>query len=160
MNRSEKELVIESLKNNFLQSQASFLIEIKGLPVSKIQLLRKALYQHGIMKLAKNTLAKKATENIAGMQGLKPYLKEQIAFVFAPSEASVVAKILCKFAKEEEKLKIIAGSLESEVIDKSKILFLGSLPPKEVIMARICGALKASVTRIAWVLKQRAEKSL
>jgi large subunit ribosomal protein L10 len=158
MNRSEKVSVIESLTQDFLQSQASFLIEIKGLSVNKIQKLRKALYKNGVMRLAKNTLIRKATENVTGMQDLKPYLKEQIALVFAPQEASVVAKILCNFAKEEEKLKIIAGSLNAAVIDKSKVLYLGSLPSKEILMARICGALKAPATRIAWVLKQRSEK--
>jgi large subunit ribosomal protein L10 len=160
MNRSEKQSIVASLKDDFTQSQASFLVEVKGLPVNKIQQLRKALHNHGVMRLAKNTLTRKATENIPAMQGLKPYLKEQIALVFAAEEPSVVAKILCDFSRADNKLKLIAGTLDSEIIDTKKILFLGSLPSKNILIARICGALHAPLIRIAWVLKQRAENNL
>ena len=159
MNRPEKQLVIESLKNDFMQSQASFLIGIQGMTVSQIQLLRKGLSQQGgTMKLAKNTLMKLATRDIPGVQKLEPYFKEQVGVIFVQKESPAVAKVLYNTAKENELLKLVAGYVDDRVIDKKTIIALASLPSREVLIARLCGVLQAPIACLANVLKQVSEK--
>ena len=122
MNRNEKELVVESLRGDFRKSQATFLVGVQGLTVSQLQQLRRNLREHkGKMRVAKNTLAKIVAHDIPGMQELAPYLKRQIAIVFAMGESPAVAKVLWSVAQENEKVALVAGSFESRIIDKEMI---------------------------------------
>lgn len=171
MNRQEKHELVQSLKNDFTQHQASFVVNVQGLTVDQMQLLRKNVRQHGgKVKVPKNTLAKIAIREIAGMGDLEPFLKQQIAIVFADQDSVGVAKVLDTFARDNQRLHIVAGCVEHKVIDKSMIEFLSSLPPREQLLANVCGALRAPLAqhvlllrqlmvRLLWVLKQAAEKS-
>lgn len=155
MNRQEKQLVIESVKNDFAASQATFIIGVQGITVESMQGLKKNIRaKGGKVKVAKNTFLKIALNNLSGMSELQPYFKNQIAIVFAGSESPAVAKILTDSAKEIENLKIIAGSLTNRLIDKSQIEALASLPSREVLLAQVLGTLKAPVSGLANVLNQ------
>jgi large subunit ribosomal protein L10 len=170
MNRQDKQLVIESIKKDFENSQASFLIGTKGLTVEAIQSFRKGLYsQGGQLKVAKNTLLKLAINEVEGLSDLSPYFKDQIAIVFASKESPTIAKIIAAAAKQNQKFVIIAGSLNDKVINKSQVEFLASLPTKEILLAHVCGTLKAPISgfvsimsqlilRLLWVLNKAAEK--
>ena len=159
MNRQEKQLVIESLKNDFMQSQGSFLIGIQGMTVGQIQLLRKGLSQQGgKMKLAKNTLLKIAARDIPGVEKLEPYFKEQVGIIFVGKESPAVAKVLCDTAKENELLKLVAGYIDARVIDKNTITRLASLPSRDILIARLCATMLAPIMSLAVVLKQVSEK--
>jgi large subunit ribosomal protein L10 len=166
MNRQEKQVLIEQLKSEFLQSKASFLVGVEGMTVSQIQVLRKGLRSEGAtLKLAKNSLMKIAARDIPGVQDLAPYFKEQVALVFAPNDSVAVARIVCDISRDNERLVIVAGCLESRVIDKGMVTFLASLPPRPLLLAQVCGVLKAPmathvgllhqlIARLLWVLKQ------
>jgi len=155
MNRQDKQLVIESIKSDFKQSQASFLIGMQGLTVEAIQNFRKGLYgQGGQLKVAKNTLLKIAINDIEGLSELIPYFKNQIAIIFASKEMPAIAKLIAETAKQNDKFIIIAGSLNDKVIDRSQIEFLASLPNKEVMLARVCGTLKAPISGFVSIMNQ------
>lgn len=155
MNRSEKELVVTGLKEDFKNSQASFLIGVQGLNVEVLHGLRKNLIkQGGELRVAKNTLLKLATHEVPGLTDLEPYLKDQIAVVFARQEAPGIAKILANASKENELVKLIAGTLDNRVISKAQVQFLAALPAKEVLLAQVCGTLQAPIAGLASVLNQ------
>jgi large subunit ribosomal protein L10 len=170
MNRNEKQSVIEAMKQEFQESQASFLVAVKGLTVGEVQKFRKGLYEKGgSLKVAKNTLLKRATADLPGLDELSPYFKEQIAIVFAKNETPAVAKFIAESSKENERLKIIIGALNKKVITKAQIESLAALPPREVLLAQVCGTLNAPivgfvsllnqlVVRLLWVLKKIEEK--
>lgn len=159
MNRQDKQLIIESLKSDFAQSKSSFLVGVHGMTVDQIQALRKTLRKEGgSMKVAKNTLVKIAADGMPGIQELEPYFKDQVALVFSFDKVTAIAKILSDFSKEHEKLQLVAGCLDEKLIDKNKITYLASLPSKEVLMAQLCGLLQSPVVRLAWIMKQVAEK--
>lgn len=169
MNRQEKQLKVESIKSDFKSNQASFIIGVKGMTVEAVQGLRKNLHSKGsTIKVAKNTLLKIATQDIEGLNQLAPYFKEQIAIVFASTETPAIAQILFNLSKENEKLKLIGGSLNEKIIDKSQIEQLALLPSREVLLAKVLGTMKAPASkvvsllnqvtvRLLWVLKQAAE---
>ncbi len=162
MNRHEKEQVIKYLKDSFTASPASFLVEYKGLTVSELQALRRQLRdQGGVIKVTKARLMKRAAEGVAGAQELSPYFKEQIAVVFAQKEIAPVAKTLVNFAKGNKGLIIVVGSAEQEFLDGNAIKFMASLPPREILLAQLCGVLMAPVASLARVvnsIKEEAEK--
>jgi len=170
MNQQKKQEVIESLKHDFSRSKAAFLVGIQGLTVSQLQALRGAIRKEsGKMHVAKNTLAHISVKDMSGLSDLQPYFKKQIAVVFAMQDSSAVAKALCDYSKTNEKFSIVAGSFESRIINQEMIKFLGSLPPREVLAAQLCGTLKAPIAknvfvmnqlivRLLWVLKQAASR--
>lgn len=158
MNRQEKQAVIDTLKGDFANSKGSFLVAVQGMTVSQIQNLRKDLRQQGgMLKVAKNTLLKIAAEGVATAKELVPYFKEQVGIVFIAQEAPAVAKVLHKTAQDNTKLKVVVGIVDAAIVNKDTIAMLALLPSREVLIARICGALKAPAARIAFVAQQRAQ---
>jgi len=170
MNRQEKAAVIESLQGDFTASQAAFLIGFKGLSVKQVQTLRKQLRtKGGSLKVAKARLMKRAAEGLEGSEHLLPFFKNQIGVVFAEGETQAIAKVLTDFAKENEALSLVVGYLDASVLDHGSITRIASLPPKEVLLAQLCGTVQAPVVgfanvlnvlllRLLWTLKQVGDK--
>ncbi|HEB41803.1 MAG TPA: 50S ribosomal protein L10 [Candidatus Dependentiae bacterium] len=169
MDRQQKELVVSSLKKNFVESQASFLVDFQGLTVSQMQILRRALRKNGgELKVAKARLIKRA---FAGdkTEVLVPFCKDQIGVVFAETEASTVAKVLYDFSKKQEALRLVVGFLDAQLLNSQEIVRIASLPTKKILLAQVCWAIKAPVTslvmvlrmpiyKLLWLLKQLIEK--
>jgi large subunit ribosomal protein L10 len=166
MNRQQKESVVDELKNSFVNSQALFLVSYKGLTVDQLQSLRKKLRTHGgHLKVAKARLMKLAAEGIDGVQDLEPYFKDQIGVVSAVNESPAVANVLNTFAKDNEALKLVIGCLDAHLINKSDIARIANLPSREVLLAQVCGGIKAPIAgfvsvlnvlllRLLWTLKE------
>ncbi len=147
MNRQQKEQVIENLKEDFLKSQATFIVDYKGLDVAKMQNLRSELRQRGgLLKVAKIRLMRRAVEGQVDIDQLSIYFKDQIGLVFAKEHFSEVAKVLSDFSKENEALNVVVGYLENQIIDKGRISYIASLPPKEVLLGQLCGTLNAPIS--------------
>ncbi len=170
MNREEKALVIDALKNDFAQSQASFLVGVKGLSVAQVQTLRKGLRtKGGSLRIAKARLMKLAVDGLAGVDEMSPFFKEQVGLVFASTNVADVAKLLTEFAKANEVFRIVAGCVDARVISKDKVAVIATLPPREVLLAQVCGTLKApmssfvnvlniQILRLLWTLQKVGEK--
>ncbi len=155
MNRQEKQSVIDSVKKDFQQSKASFIVGVQGLTVEEVKKLRRELHaQKGFIKVAKNTLLIRATHDLQGLNELAPYFQDQIAVVFADADAPSIAKVLFNTAKEQDKLKIKAGALDARVISAEQIEFLATLPSREVMLARLCGTLQAPIANYVSILNQ------
>ncbi|MCA9770050.1 50S ribosomal protein L10 [Candidatus Dependentiae bacterium] len=170
MNRQEKTLVIESLKNGFVESKASFIVEYQGLTVKQMQTLRGQLRKNGgKLYIAKARLAKIAAQGVPEAQGLIPYCKNQIGFVFASEEPPVIAKVLHEFTKKNEALSLIVACLDEQLLDSELIGRIANLPSRAVLLAQVCGTIKAPISglvsifnqmpaRLVWALKQVAAK--
>lgn len=159
MNRQEKQNVIESIKNDFEQSSSSFLVGYRGLTVAQLTELRKKLREKGgTFHVAKITLIKRAIDAVPQVEGLRSYLGDQIALVFSKNEAPVIAKVLADFSKEFEQLKLVSGTFESSVLDAEAIKRIANLPSREVLLAQVCGTLKAPISKLAFILNVLAER--
>lgn len=159
MNRQEKEQSIVALKEGFSGSKATFLVSYKGLTVGQMQKLRRSIREKGgELVVAKTTLMKRAVQNMQGVDTLAPYFKEQIALVFASKEAPSVAKVIRDFSKENERLGIVAGCMNSNLLSGDLIIRIASLPSREVLLAQLCGTLKAPMAKLAMLLDAIKEK--
>lgn len=169
MNRQQKELVVLSLKKSFIASRASFLIGFRGLTVGQMQDLRRTLKKKGgELKVTKARLIKRAVEGNK-TEVLTPFCKDQIGVIFVSNEISEVAKVLYNFSKKQEALRLIVGFLDTQLLNTQEIIRIASLPSREILLAQVCGAIKAPVTnfimvlrmpilKFLWLLKQLIEK--
>jgi large subunit ribosomal protein L10 len=161
MNREQKAAVVASLKNSFAQSNASFVVKYPGLTVEQMQKLRNDLRAEGAtLKVTKARLMKLAADGNPGAEVMVPYFKEQVGLVFANQEAPSVAKVLSDFAKDNEALSIIVGSLDQNLLTQADVVRIASLPSKEVLLAQLCGTLNAPITGLARALTMMQLKLL
>lgn len=159
MNRQEKSQVIAALKDQFSQSTGSIIVGYRGLSVNQLQKLRRGIRQNGgTFKVTKARLMKLAAENIETAQPLLPYLKEQVGLVFLDKQDPALIKYLHTFSKENEALKMVAGSLEAKLVDAATLTRLALLPSREVLLAQVCGILKAPITKLAFVVQEISTK--
>ena len=170
MNRQQKEEVIKTLQKGFSDSTGLCFVRYSGLTVKQMQQLRGMLREKGgTLKVAKMRLVKRALTGLENMESLSPYCKDQLGVVFATEEFPPVAKVLHEFAKKNEVLRLIVGSLDSQLLNKEAIIRIASLPPREILLAQVCGTVKAPlvgfvrvlnmlITRLLWVLKEIESK--
>lgn len=159
MNRQDKIAVVEALHTDFEKSQAAFVIGVKGLTVAQMHKLRRELRKSGgTFKVAKARLIKRAAQGLQGPEGLMSSYKDQIGLVFASQEATSVAKVLHDFSKENEALRVISGCMDAQILDSNTIIRIASLPSREIMLAIVCGTLKAPIQRLAGVLAALQEQ--
>lgn len=171
MNRQEKEAIVQQLKDNFSSSSASFVVGYKGLTVAQMQALRRELHnQGGTFKVTKARLMKRAVSDLDNKaHDLTPYFKDQIGLVFVSDEIPGVAKTLHEFAKDNKALSLIAGCMDSTLLDAQGIEQIASLPSREVLLAMLVGTIQAPsrnfvgmlnmmILRLLFVLKKVEEQ--
>jgi large subunit ribosomal protein L10 len=101
---------------------------------------------------------KRAAQDSDNAQLLIPYFKDQVGIVFLDKQDPAIIKFLYDFSKDNEALKMVAGSLESKLVDASTLKVLATLPSREVLLAQVCGVIKAPVAKLAFVLQQISNK--
>ena len=160
MNRQEKQIIINSMRKSFSDSQASFIVGVQGLTVNQLQILRKKIRQTGgSVNVVKNTLLKKAVGDIkSGVHELVPHFEKQIAIVFAPQDFTIVARAIYDVSKEYENLKILAGCYNNAVVSAEKVNYFATLPSHEQLIINHIVLLKAVLVRFVLVIKQASEK--
>lgn len=150
--KSEKEVIVQEIKEKFTSSQAAVLADYRKLNVAEATKLRRRLREAGCeFKVAKNTLASLAASQV-GLEELKPYLEGQVAIAFG-ADPVAPAKILSEFIREIKKMEIKAGVLEGKVIDAKGVKALADLPPREVLLAKVLGGMQAPLYGFASVLQ-------
>lgn len=166
MNRQEKEVVVQDFKADFEQARAAFLVNYCGLPVSALQALRKDLRGvGGSFKITKARLLRIAAQDHKEFEELQDYFKGQVGLVFAHQDVAGVAKNVIDFSKKNEKLSVVAGIFEGSLVTKEQIVFIASLPSREVLLAQLLGGLQAPISgfvrclnmmlvKLVWTLEQ------
>lgn len=152
--REQKQKIIEDLKDKLSRQKIVIFSDFRGLPVSKMQNLRRNLKKDGVdFKVAKKTLIKKSfgSEDF----GIEPKkLEGEIALAFGYKDEVSPAKLIYKFAKENEKVfKILGGILQNQFIAREKILELAKLPSYQELLAKMLGSLNAPISGFASVLR-------
>jgi large subunit ribosomal protein L10 len=151
--RPEKVAVVNEVRERLDGSQAAILTEYRGLTVGEMALLRQALTAAGgDYKVYKNTLVKLA---IAGgpHQPLEALLQGPTAIAFVTGEVSAVAKTLRDYARTNPAL-IVKGGLHGEgFLSAQDLGILADLPSRDVLLARLAGAIAAPMQQLAGLLQ-------
>ncbi len=157
MNRNEKAELIETLQSTLSEAAAVVVTHQTGLTVAESSDLRGRMREAGAgFKVTKNRLTKIA------LQGTK---YEDISDLFTGPTAMgtsadpvSAAKVLVNFAKENDKLTVIGGSLDGKVLDKAGVEALAKLPSLDELRAKLVGLLNAPATQVARVTQAPAAK--
>ncbi|AQU86960.1 50S ribosomal protein L10 [Komagataeibacter nataicola] len=155
MDRTEKREFVASLAAVFAETSMVIVTRNDGLSVADVTDLRRRVRAAGAThKVAKNRLASLA---LAGTQfeGIKPLLKGPTALSWA-DEPVAVAKVLVEFAKTNDKLVLLGGSLGAQTLNVESIKALAELPSLDVLRAQLVGLISTPATRIAGVLQAPA----
>ena len=151
--RPEKVATVEEIYEAIQGSDAVLLTEYRGMSVSSISKLRRALTPAGAQyRVYKNTLVRIAAQR-AGIENLDEHLHGPTAVAFVKGDAVEAAKALRDFAKTEPKLIVKAGVLGTKVLDASQTSALADMPPRVQVLAEFAGLLEAPLSNIASLLE-------
>ena len=151
MNKEAKKTYVEQMKKSFSSNESVMIAQYQGLNVNELDELRKELREKGIIfKITKNRITKIAIKDTP--------VKDLEKFFTGPTAAAIssdpisTAKILTKFAKSHDKLKIVAGFMDGKVLDKNEVAIIATLPSLDEARANIVGILATPAQKLVSIL--------
>jgi large subunit ribosomal protein L10 len=148
-----KVAVVDEVKTLMASSTASIVSEYRGLTVAELAELRSALASvGGDYKIFKNTLVRRAIDG-GDYQPLAEYLSGPTALTFVDGDVSAVAKALKDFARGNPLLVIKGGLADGSLLSPADLSALADLPSRDVLLARLAGALAAPMQQMAGLLQ-------
>ena len=157
MNRKQKEKLVESLHETFLNSQSVIVTHINGLTVSETTNLRSSMRNSNCkFKVTKNKIVKLALKNTK-FEHLDSLFTGPTA-IGSSEDAIAPAKVLVDFSKESEKIKIIGGGFETKSLSVDEINNLASLPSLDEVRSKLVGLLMAGPTKLVRTIKEPSSR--
>ena len=144
----EKTAAVEEIVEDFRTANATVLTEYRGLSVGLMKQLRRSLGVKNKYSVVKNTLTKIAAKE-AGVDLDPALLVGPSAVAFIKGDPIDAAKALRDFAKENPLLVIKGGIFDGKAVTTAEIMQLANLESREVLLAKIAGAMKASMSKAA-----------
>ena len=149
-----KKQLVEELKTKIEGSSSIVIVDYKGLTVAEDTELRKSLREANVdYRVLKNRLMQKAFNEL-GYSDFDEALNGPTAVAFAGSDPVAPAKILLESVDKYKKMTIKCGMVEGSYLDLNGVKELATLPPKEVLVAKLLGALQAPATGLVRVLSE------
>jgi large subunit ribosomal protein L10 len=149
MPRAEKVAAVAELTERFQSSSGAVLTEYRGLSVAQLGDLRRSLGEHATFAVVKNTLTKIAASDAGVSAELTELLTGPSAIAFVQGDVVEAAKGLRDFSRANPFLVIKGGVLEGKVMAPDEIAKLADLESREVLLAKLAGAMKASMSGAA-----------
>ena len=157
MNKEKKQSYIKEMTAQFEKSEAVLVTHYQGLSVKQLDNLRKQMREHGIQfKITKNRITKIALEK-SRCKDLSNLFTGPTAVALS-DDAISSAKILTKFSKENENLKILGGIMGKEILDVAAVANIATLPTLDEARAKIIGILRSPAQKIVSILLAPASK--
>jgi len=152
LNRSEKEQVIQELRDGFSRAKAIVFTDYRGLTVAQLSDLRKILREGNFeYKVVKNTLAGIASEGTS-VSVAKASFKGPIGIAISYDDPVLTVKKVLEFAKKNDKLKVKAGLVEGALCSTDDLKAIADLPSRQVLLSIMAGTFQAPLTKMACLL--------
>jgi len=156
MNRSEKAELASALKDKFTKAQVAIFADYKGMSATQADDLRRALRSHKTeVKVLKNNVARLITKDGALGQDAKALMDTVVGptlVAFAFGDPAAAAKVIHKFAQDNEAFKLKESLMGEKRIDVSGVETLAKLPSREVLVAKLLGTMNAPIQNFVGVL--------
>jgi large subunit ribosomal protein L10 len=149
MANAEKVAAVAELTERFKDSPGAVLTEYRGLTVAQLAELRRSLGDNATFAVVKNTLTKIAVTDAGLSDQLASMLVGPSAIAFVDGDVVEAAKGLRDFARANPLLVIKGGVLDGKAITPAEIIRLADLEPRDVLLAKLAGAMKASLAGAA-----------
>ena len=157
MNKEQKKNYISEIESQFKNNEAVIVTHYQGLTMTQLDDLRSKMREHGIkFQITKNRITKLALEKTK-CKDLSNLFTGPTAVAFS-SDAIMSARILSKFAKDNENLKLLGGIMGEEVLDQAGVQNVANLPTLDEARAKIVGILATPASKFVSILLARSEK--
>jgi large subunit ribosomal protein L10 len=157
MNKEQKKNYISEIESQFKNNEAVIVTHYQGLTMTQLDDLRSKMREHGIkFQITKNRITKLALEKTK-CKDLSDLFTGPTAVAFS-SDAIISARILSKFAKDNENLKLLGGIMGEEVLDQAGVQNVANLPTLDEARAKIVGILATPASKFVSILLARSEK--
>ena len=157
MNKEQKKNYISEMTAQFENSESVLVTHYQGLTVKQLDSLRKQMREHGIQfKITKNRITKIALQNTK-CKDLANLFTGPTAVALS-KDAISSAKILTKFSKENQNLKILGGIMGEDILDISGVAKIATLPTLSEARAKIVEILRSPAQKITSILLAPASK--
>jgi large subunit ribosomal protein L10 len=150
MAKPEKASAVSELAEDFRTSQATLVTEYRGLSVTSMKALRRTLGSTTKYSVVKYTLTKIAARE-AGVPIPDEMLKGPSALAFVKGDPIDAARMLRDFSRENPFLVIKGGIYEGKAVTSEEVMQLANLESREVLLAKLAGAMKGSIAKAARV---------
>ncbi len=158
MAKTEKVATVAEISEKFRTAHAAVVTEYRGLTMAQLTELRRSLGRDTAYTVAKNTLVKRAAAE-AGVEGLDELFVGPTAVAFVTGEPVDAAKALRDFAKAHPLLVIKGGLLDGRPLEAAEVSKLADLESREVLLGKLAGAMKGTLTKAAVVLNALPTKT-
>jgi large subunit ribosomal protein L10 len=153
MARPEKVAQVDLVNESIMAARSVVLSDLTGLNVAKITELRRRCRAEGVeLRVVKNTLAKRGIKDTPAA-ALTPYFEGPTAIAISRETENIAAKVLAKFAEENELPRFKAAFLDGNVIDAAGVLALAKLPSKPEMLAQLLGGIQGPARNLLGVME-------
>lgn len=154
----EKKEIVEAIKGKIEKAKSVVIINYSKVTVSEDTQLRREFRKNKVeYKVYKNTMIRRAFNEL-GVKDFDEALNGTTSIAFG-EDATTAARITVEQGKKlMDKIIPKCAYIDKSYADKAMVLQLASIPPKEVLLAKLMGSLKSPITKLAFLLKAIAEK--
>jgi len=157
MNKEQKKNYISEMTSQFESSEAVLVTHYQGLSMPQLDELRSQMREHGIkFKITKNRITKLALEKTK-CKDLSNLFSGPTAVAFS-NDAIISARILSKFSKNNENLKLLGGIMGSDILDQVGLQNVANLLTLDEARTKIAGILATPASKFVSILLARSEK--
>ena len=156
--KAQKQVQLEAVKKVFAEAKSVVLVNFSGLTVAEDTELRRKVRESGAeYTVYKNTLIALAAKE-HGVEALESVLEQNTAICSSNEDAVAACKVIVEFAKAHDKMQIKAGVVDGKVVSVDEVKAIASLPPKEVLVAKMLGSLNAPISGLVRTLNGTLSK--
>jgi len=157
MNKEQKKNYIANMTAQFENSEAVLVTHYQGLNMTQLDVLRSQMREHGIkFQITKNKITKLALEKTK-CKDLSNLFTGPTAVAFS-SDAIISARILSKFSKDNENLKLLGGIMGKDLLDQAAVQNVANLPTLDEARSKIASILATPASKFISILLARSEK--
>jgi large subunit ribosomal protein L10 len=144
--KKQKEEIVKDMTSKAKKAKAVVFSDFKGVKVKDLTALKKDLRKEGVdFKVAKKTLINIAFKE-AGIEIDTKEMEGQVAVSISTQDEVAAAKIIEKFSKVNQNLKILGGVLENKLMSIEQVKALAKLPSKEEMLGKLVGTIQAPIS--------------
>lgn len=144
--KKQKEEIVKEIVSKVKDAKSVVFSDFKGVKVKDLTALKKELRKEGVdFKVSKKTLINIAFKE-AGIEVDTRKMEGQVAVSISTQDEVAAAKIIEKFAKTNQNLKILGGVLENKLMNIEQVKALAKLPSKEELLGKLVGTIQAPIS--------------
>jgi len=142
MKRAKKVEEVKKIREDLRRSEASFVLDYRGLKVTELTELRKMLREEGAkFRVVKNSLAHLAIKETE-IKDLSQFFSGCSGIIFAERDSLASARIIKKFIGEHPHFRIKGGALDKNILKSDEVRRLGDMLPREVLLTQVLAGIQ------------------